>query len=207
MQPGDELGKHDGLTPDPALWHAILARLDVALADRDVWLAPTMLAHSDDLLVLACPHKLVGEAIHTRYRAQTDAAISALLGRPAQVEITVKYMPDVTAIQRSAWLDVMEQQPYPAWLRDDDQLAPPTYAGCDDQQRANRSEVATPHEEAFTSPLHMHVDQDAAAVPALPHAHQEITKDTCASPPTPSTRELWTTVFSAVAIPLDERRI
>ena len=96
MQPGDELGKHDGLTPDPALWHAILDRLDVAPTDRDVWLAPTMLAHYDDLLVLACPHKLVGETIHTCYHDQIDAATSAVLGRPAQVEITVKYMPDVT---------------------------------------------------------------------------------------------------------------
>jgi len=145
VQPGDELGKHDGLTPDPALWHAILDRLDVAPADRDVWLAPTMLAHSGDLLVLACPHKRVGEAIHTRYRAQIDAATSAILGRPAEVEITVKYMPNVTATQRSAWLHAAEQPPYPTWLQDDDQDTLTTLAGCDDGQQQDTigAEAAT----------------------------------------------------------------
>jgi chromosomal replication initiation ATPase DnaA len=145
VQPGDELGKHDGLTPDPALWHAILDRLDVAPADRDVWLAPTMLAHSGDLLVLACPHKRVGEAIHTRYRAQIDAARSAILGRLAEVEITVKHMPNVTATQRSAWLHAAEQPPYPTWLQDDDQDTLTTLAGCDDGQQQDTigAEAAT----------------------------------------------------------------
>ena len=80
VQPGDELGKHDGLTPDPALWHTILDRLDIAPADRDVWLAPTMLAHYGDLLVLACPHKLVAEAIYTRYRDEINAVAGRCLG-------------------------------------------------------------------------------------------------------------------------------
>jgi len=209
VQPGDELGKHDGLTPDPALWHAILDRLDIAPADRDVWLAPTMLAHYDDLLVLACPHRAVGEAIHTRYHAQIDAATSEILGRPAQVEITVKYMPDVTAKLHTAWLHGAEQQCYPAWLRDDDQAAPTTPAArADDQQQdASHSEAAAPREEACTSPPHMPKDQNNDPLPALPHAQQEHTQETGASSSTPSMQEVWTTVCSAVAILPHERQI
>jgi chromosomal replication initiation ATPase DnaA len=209
VQPGDELGRHDGLTPDPALWHAILDRLDIAPADRDVWLAPTMLAHYDDLLVLACPHKMVGEAIHTRYRAQIDAATSAVLGRPAQVELTVKHMPDVTEAQRAAWLHGAEQPLYPAWLRDDDQASPTTRTAhaADDQQGANSSEAAAPCEEACTPPPHVPKDQDTDALSVLPHAKEEITRETCASLATPSMHELWTTVCTAVAIPLNERQV
>jgi chromosomal replication initiation ATPase DnaA len=208
VQPGDELGKHDGLTPDPALWYTILARLDVAPADRDVWLAPTMLAHDGDLLVLACPHKVVGEVIHTRYRDQIDAAISALLGRPAQVEITVKYMPDVTTIQRTAWLHGAAHHRYPAWLRDDDQLVPPTHAACDDQQQdASHSEAAAPCEEMCTPPLHMPKHQDSDALPALPCDHQESREKTYVPPWTPSMQEVWTSVLNAVPIPPHERQI
>jgi chromosomal replication initiation ATPase DnaA len=209
VQPGDELGKHDGLTPDPALWHTILAQLDVAPADRDVWLAPTMLAHYDNLLVLACPHKRVGEAIHTRYRAQVNAATSAVLGRPAQVEIAVKYMPDVTEAQRTAWLDATDHQPYPAWLHADEEAAPPTRTAhaADEQQDTSRSEAAAPCEAAWTPSLHVPQDQDSDPLPALPHAQQENMRDTCVPPPPPSMQEVWTTVCTAVAIPLDERRI
>jgi chromosomal replication initiation ATPase DnaA len=191
------------------LWHAILAQLDIAPADRDVWLAPTMLAHYDDLLVLACPHKRVGEAIHTRYRDQIEAATSALLGRPAQVEITVKHMPNMTAQQRAAWLHGTEQPSYPVWLRDDTQAAPPPHAACDDDQEqvASRAEGAAPHEEACTPPPHVPKDQNSDPPPALPHAQQEIIRETHVSSPTPSMQELWTTVCTAVAIPLDERRI
>jgi chromosomal replication initiation ATPase DnaA len=209
VQPGDELGKHDGLTPDPDLWHTILAQLDIAPADRDVWLAPTMLAHYDDLLVLACPHKLVGETIHTRYRAQVDAATSALLGRPAQVEITVKYMPNVTEAQRNAWLHDAEHHRYPAWLHADEEAAPTTHAAhADDQQQdASRSEAATPREEACTPPPHVPKDQDSNPPPTLPHAQQEITQEAYASPPTPSMQEVWATVCNVLAIPAHERQV
>jgi chromosomal replication initiation ATPase DnaA len=208
VQPGDELGKHDGLTPDPALWHAILAQLDIVPADRDVWLAPTMLAHYDDLLVLACPHKVVGEAIHTRYRAQVDAATSAVLGRPAQVELTVKYMPDVTEAQRAAWLHGAEHHCYPAWLHDDDEAAPPTHAAhAAGQQDATRAEAAAPREEVFTSLPPMPTGQDRDPLPALPHANEENSRETCVSSVTPSTDELWTSVCNAVPIPPNERHV
>ena len=209
VQPGDELGKHDGLTPDPALWHTILAQLDVAPAERDVWLAPTMLAHYDDLLVLACPHNVVGEVIHTRYRTQIDAATSAVLGRPVQVEITVKYMPDVTAQQRAAWLDATEHQPYPAWLHDDEETAPPTHAAhaATEQQDASRSEAAAPREETFTPSPHVSKDQNSDPLPALPHAQQEHTQETGASSFTLSMQEVWTSVLNAVPIPTNERQV
>jgi predicted transcriptional regulator len=208
VQPGDELGKHDGLTPDPALWHAILAQLDIAPADRDVWLAPTMLAHYDDLLVLACPHKLVGEAIHTRYRDQIDAATSAVLRRPAQVEISVKYMPNVTEAQRTAWLDATEHQPYPAWIHDEE-ATPPIHAARADaeQQDASRSEAAALREEAFTPSLHVSKDQHSDPLAALPHVQQEIIKETYVSPATPSTQEVWTTVCTTLPIPANERQV
>jgi len=209
VQPGDELGKHDGLTPDPDVWHTILAKLDIAPADRDVWLAPTMLAHYDNLLVLACPHKLVAEAIHTRYRAQIDAATSAVLGRPAQVEITVKYMPDVAEELRAAWLHDAEQPMYRAWLHDDEEAALPTPAAHadDEQQDASQSEAATPCKEAFTPTPHMPTDQDTDTLPALPHVQQEIIRETHVPPPTPSIEEMWTTVCSTVPIPPSERQI
>jgi hypothetical protein len=209
VQPSDELGTHDGLTPDPNLWHAILDRLDVTSADRDVWLAPTMLAHYGDLLVLACPHKLVAEAIHTRYREHIDAVTSAILGRPAQVEITVKYMPDVTKAQRAAWLHDAEQPMYPAWLHADDEAAPTLHAACDDDQQhdASRSEVAAPREEACTPPPHVPKNQDSNSPPTLPHVQQEIIRETHVSPPTPSIEEVWTSVLNAVAIPTNERQV
>jgi predicted transcriptional regulator len=209
VQPGDELGKHDGLTPDPDLWHTILAQLDIAPADRNVWLAPTMLAHYDDLLVLACPHKLVGEAIHTRYRDQIDAATSAVLGRPAQVEITVKYMPNVTEAQRTAWLDATEHQPYPAWLHDDEEAAPPTHAAhaAAEQQDASRSEAAAPRAEAFTPAPHVPTDQDNNTLSALPYDHQESKEETCVPPLPPSMQEVWTSVLNAVPIPANERQV
>jgi chromosomal replication initiation ATPase DnaA len=209
VQPGDELGKHDGLTPDPALWHTILAQLDVAPADRDVWLAPTMLAHYNDVLVLACPHKLVGETIHTRYRAHIDAVTSAMLGRPAQVEIAVKHMPGVTAQQRAAWLHGAEHQRYPAWLCDDTQAALPPQAACDDDQEqvAPCAEAATSCKEAFPPPPHVSTAQDSDVLPALPHAQQESLRKTHVSLPPLSMEEVWTTVCTTVAIPLDERQI
>jgi hypothetical protein len=209
VQPGDELGKHDGLTPDPDVWHTILAQLDIAPADRDVWLAPTMLAHYGGLLVLACPHKLVGEAIYTRYLDEVNAVAGQVLGRPAQVEIAVKYMPDVTAQQRAAWLHGAEHPRYPAWLRDDDQAAPTTPEARDDdqQQDASHAEAATSCEEAFTPSLHMPTDQDSDPLPTLPHAQQEIMQETHVCPPTPSMEEVWTTVCNAVPIPPNERQI
>jgi len=209
VQPGDELGRHDGLTPDPNLWHAILAQLDIAPTERDVWLAPTMLAHYDDLLVLACPHKLVCEAIYTRYLDEINAVASQVLGRPAQVEIAVKYMPDVTEAQRAAWLHGAQHQRYPAWLRDDDQAAPTIRAASDNdqQQDASRAEAATPREEAFTPQPPMPTDEDTDTLPTLPHAQQEITRETHVSPPTPSTQEVWTTVCTAVSLPPNERQV
>jgi len=209
VQPGDELGKHDGLTPDPDLWHTILAQLDVAPADRDVWLAPTMLAHYGDLLVLACPHKLVGEAIHTRYRDQIDAATSAVLGRPAQVEITVKHMPDVTtAQQQTAWLHGAERLLYPAWLRDEELDAPTTQAVCadDPQQCSSHVQTTIACEEVCTPHPYVPIDQDAT-VPTLPHPQQEITSERDGSLPPPSMEEVWATVCHALAIPLDEQRV
>jgi chromosomal replication initiation ATPase DnaA len=208
VQPGDELGKYDGLTPDPALWHTILAQLDIAPADRDVWLAPTMLAHYGDLLVLACPHKLVAEAIHTRYLDEVNAVAGQVLGRPAQVEIAVKYMPDVTAIQRTAWHDATDHQPYPAWLHDDE-AAPPTHAAHADaeQQDASQSEATAPREEACTPSPHVPNDQDNDPLPTLPHTQQEHRGETGASPPPPSMQEVWTTVCNAVPIPPNERQV
>ena len=208
VQPGDELGKHDGLTPDPDVWHTILAQLDIAPADRDVWLAPTMLAHYDDLLVLACPHKLVGEAIYTRYLDEINAVAGQVLGRPAQVELTVKHMPDVTEAMRTAWLHGAEHHRYPAWLRDD-QAAPTIHAVRDDdqQQDASRSEAAAPREEAFTPSPHVPKDQDSDPLPTLPHTQQEHREETGASSSTPSMQEVWTSVLNAVPIPSNERQV
>jgi chromosomal replication initiation ATPase DnaA len=209
VQLGDELGKQDGLVPDPDLWHTILAQLDVAPTDRDVWLAPTMLAHYDDLLVLACPHKLVAEAIHRHYHDQIDAATSAVLGRPAQVEITVKYMPDVTEAQRAVWLHGAEQPMYPAWLRADEEAEPTTHAAhtAAEQQDASRSEAAAPHKEAFTPSPHVPKDQDSDSLPALPHAKEESSEETYVPPSPPSIEEVWTTVCNAVPIPPSERQV
>jgi hypothetical protein len=209
VQPGDELGKHDGLTPDPDLWHTILNRLPVAPADCDVWLAPTMLAHYGDLLVLACPHKLVCEAIYTCYRDEINAVASQVLGRPAQVEIAVKYMPDVTEAQRTAWLQATEQQLYPAWLRDDTQAAttPHVAHANDEQQDASPLDAAAPREEACTPSPHLPKDQDSDPLPASPHPQQEIIKETHVSPPTSSIEEVWTSVLNAVPIPPNERQI
>jgi hypothetical protein len=209
VQPGDELGKHDGLTPDPALWHTILAQLDIAPADRDVWLTPTMLAHYDNLLVLACPHKVVGKTIHTRYLDKINDVAGQVLGRPAQVEITVKHMPNVAEEVRAAWLHDVEQPFYPAWLRDDTQDATtPQIAPADDQQQdASRAEATAPCEEECTPPPHVPTDQDTDTLPALPHVQQEMIRETQVSSPPPSMQELWTTVCHAVAIPLDERQI
>jgi chromosomal replication initiation ATPase DnaA len=107
VHPGDELGKNDALTPNPELWAAVLDRLDVDDMHRDLWLAPTMIAHYaeyPDYIILACPHKLVRDAIRTSYLDCIEAAASTILGQPVRVDdVKVKYMPEVTAAQRAAW--------------------------------------------------------------------------------------------------------
>jgi hypothetical protein len=77
----------------------------------------------------------------------------------------------------------------------------------DEQQDASRSEAAAPREEALTPSPHVPNDQGTDTLLALPHAPQEIIKETHISPPTPSMQEVWTTVLNEVPIPPNERQV
>jgi hypothetical protein len=209
VRPGDEFGKDNGLTPDPTLWQAILARLNVAQADRDVWLRPTMLAHYDELLVVACPHKQVRAMIQMCYLDHIRATAMELLGRPVQVETTVLYMPDVTTQQRAAWLCAAEQDPCDiTWPTNE----PPTPIGDVVLDHAQERVVTAPSpaatcEEPFTLPVQLLVKQEAAPKPVHVQLQVEMLPETCVSPPIPSLREVWLQVYNDVAISLSERRV
>lgn len=181
VRPGDEWGKDDGLTPDPALWQAVLARLDIAQADLDVWLTPTMLAHYDDVLVLACPHKRVRTMIRPCYLDHIRAVAGELLGRPVQVETAVTYMPDVSAMQRAAWLSAAESQPCEA-TRDTNALAIHT-ANVGPDRKPEHIDTVLAATTLCTEPF-THVVQHAGAQEAdLEVSHEqpqeEVFEETC----------------------------
>jgi chromosomal replication initiation ATPase DnaA len=206
---GDELGKDDALTPDPKLWQAILARLDVPQTDRDVWLMPTILAHYDDLLVLACPHKQVRTVIRMCYLDHIRAVAVELLGRPVQVETAVTYMPDVTAQQRAAWLSAAEPHPYEAAWRTDEpstSVADPVLIDEHKQIGTALSPTAT-CSEGFTPPVQIPTELEVNPKHVHVQSAAEIAREPHVAPPMPSLSEVWLRVYNEVAISLSERRI
>ena len=102
-----------------------------------------------------------------------------------------------------------EHHRYPAWLHADEEAAPTTHAAhADDQQQgANRAEAARSCQAACTPLPHIPKDQDGDALPALPHAKEEHSKELCVPLSTPSTDEVWTTVCNAVPIPPNEWQV
>ena len=209
VRPGDELGKDDGLTPDPELWQAILARLDVVQTDRDVWLMPTMLAHYDDLLVLACPHKRVRRMIRMCYLDHICAVAIELLGRPVQVETMVTYMPDVTEEQRAAWLSAVEPEPCEAaWHADEPHSSVADMVLDHEQEQVVTVPPPTAaYPKPFTPSVQLPMEQDADRVSVHGQPHAEMVRKTHVSPHMPPIHEVWVRVQSEVAISLSERRI
>lgn len=112
VHPGDELGKNDGLLPDPALWTTILNQLRVDHMHHQEWLATAMIAQYEEFVVLACPHKRVRDTIRMWYLDQINAIASEVLGRPVTVDLTVKYMPHTSEQLRKAWEDGEEQNAF-----------------------------------------------------------------------------------------------
>lgn len=109
VRPGDNLDTDDGLTPDPELWQAILSRVDIAQAGCDVWLAPAMIAHYQDFLVLTCPHKLVRDMIRMCYLDHIAIAAADVLGHSVVIETAVKHMFTISEQQQTAWLHAQKE--------------------------------------------------------------------------------------------------
>jgi chromosomal replication initiation ATPase DnaA len=80
-------------------WSAVIAILrqsGVTAGDIDLWLRPLLLLElipegDADRLILGAPNRSTAMRVEQRFAAQIESALSALLGRPVSVAVTLTH--------------------------------------------------------------------------------------------------------------------